>query len=407
MYLGYCAQHNNHIFNVDRFANTHLIGKRRTGKTTLLSKWIIDDINEGAGIALFDAYGDCTEQVLSHIPPERIGDVVLVEPHDSGFPVAINPLYQISRDDRSKVVRSIVNTFKSISGYTNIATPVLDDFLSHSISALLDYQHATLVGLKWLFTSTEFRQKVLRQINDPVIQDFWKSDFEMLSERSQVEATQSTLNKIRAFTSDPISRNILGQSTPTIVLKDILAEGKIMIVNMPIGKLGIETTKLLGSLLMGQLHHEAVGRSGAPFYVYVDGCNYFAPATQVQMLDTPYYSQVGYTFSHQYLDQLDSTLQVALIGSVGTLFGLQCGVVDSERLEKEFQFSPQDIRLYELSAFNARVSTGGRGFPVSFRSLGEGTSDSLVIRRQSRNRYAKQRAHVEARLQKFIQPLQK
>jgi hypothetical protein len=216
MYLGYCAQHNNHIFNVDRFANTHLIGKRRTGKTTLLSKWIIDDINEGAGIALFDAYGDCTEQVLSHIPPERIGDVVLVEPHDSGFPVAINPLYQISRDDRSKVVRSIVNTFKSISGYTNIATPVLDDFLSHSISALLDYQHATLVGLKWLFTSTEFRQKVLRQINDPVIQDFWKSDFEMLSERSQVEATQSTLNKIRAFTSDPISRNILGQSTPTI-----------------------------------------------------------------------------------------------------------------------------------------------------------------------------------------------
>ena len=407
MHLGFSSQRNTHVFNTDRFANTHLLGKRRTGKSTLISKWIIDDIYEGAGVALFDAYGDCTETVLSHIPPERIGDVVIVEPHDSNFPVGINPLYQISRDDQSKVVRSILNTFKSISGYTNVATPVLDDFLSHSLSALLDYPNATLIGLKWLFTSTEFRHKVLNQIDDLVIRDFWKSDFEMLSERAQIESTQSTLNKIRAFTSDPISRNILGQSIPTIVLKDILAEGKILIVNMPIGKLGIETTKLLGSLLMGQLHHESMGRTGTPFYVYVDGCNYFAPATQIQMLDTPYESQVGYTFSHQYLGQLDSSFQTALIGSVGTLFGLQCGVEDSERLEKEFQFSPQDIRLYELGWFNARVSTGGRGYPVSFKALGDGSSDSLAIRRQSRHRYAKQRTHVEARLNKFIQPLQK
>ena len=348
-----------------------------------------------------------TETVLSHIPPERWDDVVVVEPHDSNFPVAINPLFEVPRDDQPKVVRSIVNTFKSISGYTNVATPVLDDFLSHSLSALLEYPNATLIGLKWLFTSQEFRHRVLNQVSDPVIRDFWCADFEMLSERAQNEATQSTLNKIRAFTSDPISRNILGQSIPTIRLPDILSEGRILLVNMPIGKLGIETTKLLGSLLMGQLHHEVVGRSGAPFFVYIDGCNYFASSTQIQMLDTPYSSQVGYTLSHQYLAQLDMGLQEALIGSAGTLFGLKCGVTDSERLEKEFQFSPLDIRLYELGAHHARVSTGGGGYPVTTKALGGGTMDSLAIRRQSRHRYAKQRAHVEARLNRFIQPLQR
>ena len=56
--------------------------------------------------------------------------------------------------------------------------------------------------------------------------------------------------RLTAFTSDPLTRHILGQPVSKIDLKEIMETGKILIMNLPIGQIGLEATKLLGSLVL-------------------------------------------------------------------------------------------------------------------------------------------------------------
>ena len=65
----------------NRPANILLLGRKSSGKSTLVANLALDDIHNGAGIALFDPYEIATNLILPRIPPARWKDVVLVEPH--------------------------------------------------------------------------------------------------------------------------------------------------------------------------------------------------------------------------------------------------------------------------------------------------------------------------------------
>src|SRR5712671_6107089 len=100
----------------ERRQHTYIIGQTGTGKSTLLLNLILQDIEQGRGVAVIDPHGDLAQEILDHIPPWRTDDVVYFDPNATD-PVAIN-LFRATGDNWHLVAAGFVSTFKKIWGYS-------------------------------------------------------------------------------------------------------------------------------------------------------------------------------------------------------------------------------------------------------------------------------------------------
>lgn len=356
-------------------------------------------------MVFFDPHGDAADNILLHIPPRRRNDVILYDPSDQNYPIAFNILNKIPSDRRPFVASSVVDAFKSIWGYS--WGPQLEQFLYNGIAALLDTPDGTLMGLKFLITSPEYRARVISYIEDPVIKNFWQTDFEeLMPEREQRERTLSTLNKIGALISDPAIRNSIGQSRTALNLKDIIDKGYILIVRLPQGQLGIEKSSLIGALLMSHIHLTALQRQNHnPFHIYADECHFVGNQTLIEMLSGIRKFGISLVLAHQYLDQLTPEFRAALLGTVGTIVSFRLGAADAKFLAPEFQLSEQDDDpLHAVPPYHAYARVNGRAplLKMTPTDAKEYPSSPKKIQNRCRSVYATPRSQVEERIERFI-----
>jgi type IV secretory pathway TraG/TraD family ATPase VirD4 len=395
------------VVNDRRFSHTWVIGKTGVGKSTALIRWAVDDILAGDGVAFFDPHGDAAEAIMRHVPPRRRGDVIYFNPFE--LAIGFNPFDTVPEERKAFVASTIVDTFKSVWGYTDFATPALDQFLHNGARALMDMPDGTLFGLKFLLTSPSYRKRVIAHIKDPTIADFWRTDFEQhMPEREQRERTLSTLNKIGALIADPAIRACIAQPRSRLDLKGIVESGKVLIVSLPQGQLGIEKSALVGSLILSQLHLAALtagrGSKRRPFHVYIDECHHFGASTLPEMLSGIRKFGVSLVLAHQYLDQLPDKLRSAMLGTVGTLVAFRIGAKDSDYIEPEFRLTNDDFSLCELSPFEAYARTGYTTHKLTMPEVPHRAYPAAPrrIRNLSHSQYAADRAAVEAKLKRFI-----
>ena len=392
------------VFNNVRFSHTWVLGKTGYGKSTALENWAIEDILNGDGVAFFDPHGDSIDSILLRIPPERQNDVVLFDLSDRNYPIGLNVLHGISEIDRPFVASSIVDTFKSI--WADSWGPQLEQFLYNGVAALIEVPDGTLVGLKYLLTSSRYRKEALPYVTDGVIRDFWKTDFEIhMPEREQRQRTLSTLNKIGALISDPRVRNVIGQPVSTLRLSTILEQNQILLVKLPQGKLGIQKASLVGALLMGQLHLAGLARcSVKPFHIYADEAHHFGTRSLEEMLSGIRKRGISLTLAHQYIEQLSPTLKAALLGTAGTLVAFRLGARDALELQPEFLLPSNDYTLQSLRRYSTYVRSDGEVKALDMPDIDfPHYSDSpAIIRKLSRRAYGSQRSQVEKRLNRFI-----
>jgi hypothetical protein len=393
------------VLNDRRFSHSWVIGKTGVGKSTALIRWAVDDILAGDGVAFFDPHGDAAEEILRHVPRARRADVIYFNP--SELCIGFNPFDTVPEARRAFVASALTDGVKAVWGYGGVATPVLDQMLFNGARAMMDMPDGTLLGLKFLLTSAPYRKRVIAQIRDPVIRDFWAVEFEQhMTERERRERTLSTLNKLGALISDPVIRRTLGQPRSAFDLAQVLREGRILIVALPQGELGIEKSSLIGSLLMSQLHLAALSRGDdrRPFHIYADECHHFGAATLAEMLSGIRKFGVSLTLAHQYLDQLPPKLKSALMGAVGTIVSFRIGALDAPLIEPEFRLNRDDWSLCELAPFQAYARTGYSTHLLTMpeleaRAFPNGPSK---IRNACQSRYAANPDKVEARIQRFI-----
>src|SRR5207249_9153108 len=106
--------------------------------------------------------------------------------------------------------------------------------------------------------------------------------------------------------------------------------------------------------------------------------------------------------ANQYLGQLDEQTLLAMWGNCGSLISFQVGASDAEPLAMQFggDLVPQDLlRLPRYQAYVRLLIEGTPSRPFSMRTLPPATSDDrdrrTIIRRMSRERYARPAAQVE------------
>ena len=80
----------------DRFSHVYIIGKTGTGKSTLMEKMALQDLERGRGFALIDPHGDLVERVPAACLHAGASDVIYLSASDPRQPWGYNPLRHVA-----------------------------------------------------------------------------------------------------------------------------------------------------------------------------------------------------------------------------------------------------------------------------------------------------------------------
>jgi energy-coupling factor transporter ATP-binding protein EcfA2 len=336
------------IKRADRRAHMYVIGKTGTGKSTLLETLISQDITHGEGVALIDPHGDLAERVLRHIPRERKGDLLYFDPN-APEPLSFNPLEYLPPARRPLAAAGLLDAFKKI--WADSWGPRLEHILRNALLALLDQPDATLGDVLRMLADSSFRRHVASRVQNPHVRSFWLEEYEGYPARFRAEAIAPIQNKVGAFVSNPILHRVVGRASGSFDVRQIMDEGKILIVNLAKGKIGEDAAALLGAMLVSKISLAALSRADVPedarrdFYHYLDEFQNYTTLSFASMLSELRKYRVNLILAHQYLAQLDILIKSAILGNAGTIISFRLGMEDAEILAKEFYpiFAPVDL----------------------------------------------------------------
>ncbi|MEK7575760.1 MAG: type IV secretion system DNA-binding domain-containing protein [Patescibacteria group bacterium] len=399
----------------DRTKHMYIIGKTGMGKTTLLENMAIQDILNGEGLGIVDPHGGFAEKMLDFVPESRINDVVYFAPHDIDWPVAFNVMENVDPTQRHLVAAGLLGVFKKI--WPDVWSPRMEYILNNCILALLEYPNSTLLGINRMLSDKEYRKEVVSKIKDPVIKAFWVEEFAKYTDRFMTEAGAAIQNKVGQFISNPLIRNIIGQTKSAFDIRDIMDQKKILIMNLSKGRVGEENSRLIGAMLITKIYLAAMSRVDVSeeqrpdFYLYVDEFQNFATESFKDILSEARKYRLNLVLAHQYIAQMDESVSDAVFGNIGTMINFRVGATDAEMLEKELspEFYLQDIVNLGFAEIYLKLMIDGvASRPFSARTLSpmkyteESHAEKII--ESSRDKYATARHDVEEQIAQWHAP---
>ena len=385
----------------DRLKHTHIIGATGTGKSTLIAGMIAQDIEKGLGLMLLDPHGDLVEDVIAHIPLNRLSDVVLIDPSDNDFPIGLNIL-QAHNDNEKEILSSdLVATFKR---FATSWGDQMNAVFSNAVLAILESSTGgTLHDLRRFLVEKEYREKFLQTVKDPSVLYYWYKEFPILKTNS----IGPILTRLDTFLRPRSIRNMLIQKDG-LDFESLINSNKIILIKLPQGLIGTENSYVLGSLILSKIHQAAFSRQSKiirnPFFVYIDEFQNFITPSIKELLTGVRKYNVGLILSHQDLQQLqreDSELLNSILGSVYTRIIFRVGEPDAKKLQDGLSYF-DSIDLQNLGRGEAIIKIEQPQYDCSLnieplQSIAEDTRkrnlDSVV--NHSRKLYAKERNEVE------------
>lgn len=408
----------NHQFGMlryDRSRHVYIIGQTGAGKSGLLELFALSDIFHGQGYAIIDPHGDFAVNNLKFIPGGRFKDVIYFNPADTAHPLGFNPLEVTDPSQKTNISSEVIGVLKRMFGES--WGPRLEYILRYTILALLDRPETTMLDITRMLTDKRFRKETLSYCKDTVVLQFWNVEFASWTDKFQAEAIAPVLNKVGAFTANPVIRNIIGQPKSTFNIRQIMDEGKILIVNLSKGLIGEDNASILGAFMVTKIQLAAMSRSDIPdikdrrpFYLYVDEFQNFATDSFATILSEARKYGLNLTVANQYISQMSDTVRDAVFGNVGTMISFRVSADDAPILAKQFepQFEAIDLLQMHNRNFVINMVINGEKAPAfSARTLQLPPiqfDNTAAIIEHTRELYSRSRADIEAEISSVVNP---
>ena len=402
----------------DRSRHIYIIGQTGAGKSGLLELFALSDIFHNQGYCIIDPHGDFAVSNLKFIPDHRIKDVVYFNPADTTYPIAFNPLEITDESRKPNISSEVIGVLKRMFGES--WGPRLEHILRYTLLALLDRPQTTLLDISRMLTDKEFRKDTLSYCKDVTVLQFWKHEFGGWNDKQVAESIAPVLNKVGAFTANPIIRNIIGQPKSAFDIRKIMDEGKILIVNLSKGLIGEDNAGILGAFMVTKIQLAAMSRSDIPrvedrrpFYLYVDEFQNFATDSFAVILSEARKYGLNLTVANQYIAQMTEPVRDAVFGNVGTTISFRVSADDSPVLSKQFEptfEAPDLLNMHNRHFIISMIINGEKApaFSATTLSIPQSPQDlSPQIISHSRMAYSRPRDVVEAEIKEAIEAAEK
>jgi hypothetical protein len=317
-----------------RDRHVYILGRTRSGKSTLITNMIVQDIIAGAGLCVIDPHGDLVEGLLDYIPSERVVDTIYIDLTDAKHPIPINILKTSDPANEPSLIDDVVGTFKrlvdsSTWGYR------MENILRSAVATLTRAPFAaSFFDLTKLLKDQTYRERIVRQISYEPLREFWESDFPSLPK----DAVQPLIQRMNRFADFPVLYAMLSNPESRVNFDEVMQQRKILLVNLSSGRIGEDNSRLIGCLLISQLQLAAMRRAHlpperrVPFSLYADEFQNMIVAPFDKILSEAGKYRLRLVVAHQFISQLDEKTKDALLGNVGTILVLPINEKDANAL---------------------------------------------------------------------------
>ena len=374
-------------FPSDLLGRHHLyVARTRMGKSTLMQHLVTHKLREkaagrdGDAIVVVDPHADLVAGLLEHVPESLIGQVRLVDLADRRGAPGINLLDTRVFSDRDRTADSVVRVAR---GLWEQWGPRMQSILEHTVKTLheaneqldAEEQHTILDGLKLLSDDT-YRKKVLANVSDHFLLEWWERDFGGWRREYRSEALAPVQTRLSYYASSKRARAILGQRRSTIDLRRTILDGGILLVSTAQGTAGRDVAALVGASILnlvdavireqGDLPPEQ--RRGA--LVVVDEMQSMPGVDYESMLSELGKFGASFVLATQSLDKLEDlsrTMRTTLLANVGCLAIFQVAGSDARQLVWELdrdRISEEDIVSLPVHHCYVRATVGSERMPA-------------------------------------------
>lgn len=293
----------------------HIVGAPRSGKSKLMEHIARQLIYNKQGLCVIDPHGNLYNDLLNYLvatnPPREI---ILFNPSYREKIVGFNPFLSTGGDPNIQATRMSQAAVKAWGMKNTNDTPRLERWLQ-ALFLLLIENNYPLGFIDYLVT---FGQKELRNyLIDSIKSSSLKTEMEYLKEAKKVtefyQQIESTKNKLGRFLRTEQIKRIVGLDINNINIKDIIENGKILLVNLQTSDYSISSddANLLGTLLLSEItsyvkqrRKDKRGHAPSDFYTIIDEFqNFLTPDIPTMLSECPKYG-LHLILGHQFINQL-------------------------------------------------------------------------------------------------------
>lgn len=397
----------------DRTRTRHLYmtGMPGTGKSTLLLRLIRHDLLAGNGACLLDPHGELIEQVLTTCPgrSDLADRIVVLDVADREHPVGIDLLDTRDPDEQDLVIQFFLGLFSRMY-LPEHQGPVLYQAVRNGLLVLMGARRP-LAEFPLLFSDESYLEMLLDSDIDPFARRFFKKIWGNMSPFHRGESLAYFTSKFSPFFEDRLTRNILSQRGG-LDFDAILADRKVLLINLARGRIGDLSASLLGRLVLHLIRRCAMRRDPATrpplFNLYVDEAHEFAGNDLAELLTSMRKFAVGVTLANQSIEDFTPSLRETILGSVGTFIVLRQGAGVNAEIESLLQprFDRRDLmRLPDFTAVlwsSADLKTPPARIRLDAPPRADRLGQAELLRSLSAQRYGRPRAAVEADLLRAV-----
>ncbi|MDD5397140.1 MAG: type IV secretion system DNA-binding domain-containing protein [Candidatus Moranbacteria bacterium] len=390
----------------DRRRHLYTIGQTGTGKSNFLQEMAKQDARSGKGFCFIDPHGDAIEDILTAVPKERAEDVIVFDPSDMERPFGLNMLEYDPKHPEQKtfVINEMIGIFDQLYDLKATGGPMFEQYVRNAMLLIMEDPESgsTLMEISKVLADEDFRKMKLSKCNNPVVMDFWTKEAEKAGgEAALANMVPYITSKLTTFISNDMMRPIIAQQKSTINFREIMDDGKILLVKLSKGKIGEINAHLLGMVIVGKILMSALSRGDMPederrdFYLYLDEFQNVTTNSISQILSEARKYRLCLIIAHQFIGQLSEDISKAVFGNVGSMVALRVGPEDGEFLEKQFApiFTSSDLVNVDNYKGFARVLISGelsKPFNVNFNPPTRGNQEAAnYLKELSRLKYGR------------------
>lgn len=339
-----------------------IAGPSGVGKSVLLTRCILDDIEHGFAGAVIDPKSDLIDSVLKRVPAKHADRIVVLDPGDDRPLPGVALLSGGDPDSRADV---LTGTLKSIFAG---AWGVRSDFYGRlAIRTLSEVPGASLADMGRLFYEEPFRRAAIARLRDPFLISSWQS-YESLSPAAQAEHVQAPMARVMTLLSRPQVRAVLASPDPKLDIARLFRERKWLLVSLAPGAISEAGATLVGAALMYSIWSAIEARvllapeKRSPIFLYVDELASLSnglPFGFELLAERARGLGAGLTVALQTLGRIPEPTRSALLGNVATFVTFRAVATEASAVARQLPgLSEADVVALQKYEVAARIGTG-------------------------------------------------
>lgn len=373
-----------------RLRHIHIIGATGTGKSTLLTNLIVQNIlKERSGGLVLDPHGDLIDDIIAQIPDQSLDKFIVIDPSDQDFSIGFNLLKANSEHEKVMLASDLTSVFRQ---HATSWGDQMDTVMQNAIGAFLDHpEGGTLIDLRRFLIDEKWRNQYLEKVSDPLTVSYWLDEFS----RQRSGSVASLLARLQLFLRPKPVRYMLMQKQG-LDFRHLMNDGMTVLVKLSQGLIGEENSHLLGSMILTKVYQAALGRQLSskedrlPFYLYLDEFQNFITPTLEGILSGARKYGIGLVLAHQNLHQLqrrNPSVASSVMANAGTQIMFRLGRNDSSIFQQGLEhFEAEDLQ--KLSIGEAVIKVGASDQDCIIKtSLPDQVANAIAKNRYDTARY--------------------